>query len=217
MNGGVTMKLTLTLVVMALASLGGTPPAAPWQKPPEVVRVGLSHLEAPAPLRVSPQPPKDTRVDEVFAHLVARQPRTGLTREELAKLARALVETADLYAFDPELVLAVMHVESRFDAFAVSPKHALGLMQILPSTGEWMAGKLGIPWEGPQNLFDPLTNLTIGVAYLRELLDRYGDLETALAAYNWGPTTIDRRLARGVAVPGFYAGQVMDALQNASS
>ena len=93
-----------------------------------------------------------------------------------------------------------MHVESRFYNFAVSPVGAIGLMQVMPETGEELAARLGIHWVGPQTLFDPTVNVRLGVAYLRELSDRYdGNLPTALAAYNWGPGHIDRRLRLGTA------------------
>ena len=217
MKAHVAQKLTLALAAVALGSLAGTLPASQRLTLPEAPRVEQVQREQPRPVRVLPLPQRDARVDAVFAQLFSVQSNTGLTRDELFDLAETVVETADLYDFDHALVLAVIYVESRFDAFAVSPKQALGLMQILPSTGEWMAGKLGISWEGPQTLFDPSTNVQIGVAYLRELTDRYGRLETALAAYNWGPTAIDRRLARGADLPRSYAGLVMEALQDRSS
>lgn len=217
MSTRVAQRMTLVLAAVALGSVAGTLPSVRWPNTLEAPQVERVRVKKAVHVYALPAPPRDERVDQVFEHFLVRQQRTGLTREELWDLAESVVETADRYAFDPALVLAVMHVESRFDAFAVSPKHALGLMQILPSTGKWMAGKLGIPWEGPQTLFDPATNVTIGVAYLRELWDRYGQLETALAAYNWGPTAIDRRLARGASLPRIYAGLVMDALQRGSS
>jgi len=217
MSTRIAQRLTLALAAITLGSVAGTLPSDDWQNATDAPRVEWVRPKVTHPVRALPAPPRDPRVDDVFAQFMVRQARTGLTREELSDLAQAVVETADRYAFDTDLILAVMHVESRFDAFAVSPKNALGLMQILPSTGKWMAGKLGIPWEGPQTLFDPVTNLTIGVAYLRQLSDRYGHLETALAAYNWGPTAIDRRLARGASLPSIYAGLVMDALEIGSS
>jgi len=217
MSARLAKRMTLTLAAMTLGSVAGTLPSEDWRNAAPAPQVEWVRSQALRPILTLPAPPRDPRVDEVFAHFMARQTRTGLTRDELSDLAKAVVETADRYAFETDLILAVMHVESRFDAFAVSPKNALGLMQILPSTGEWMAGKLDIPWEGPQTLFDPITNLTIGVAYLRELSDRYDHLETALAAYNWGPTAIDRRLARGASLPRIYAGLVMDALEIGSS
>ena len=150
-------------------------------------------------------------VEAVYRHLEIHRQRSGLTLPELARLAETIVTEARRHDLDPGLVLAVMHVESRFNAFAVSSKDALGLMQILPSTGEWLAGNLGIQWKGPQTLFDPIVNTRLGVAYLRQLTDRYGSLDTALSAYNWGPGRIDRRLRRGVPLPTEYAQLVRTA------
>ena len=217
MKTRLAQRMTLALAAVALGSLAGTLPASQTLTIPEAPRVEQAPREQPRLARELPLPQRDGRVAAVLAQLLGQQSNTGLTRDELSDLAETVVETADLYDFDYALVLAVIYVESRFDAFAISPKQALGLMQILPSTGEWMATKLGIPWEGPQTLFDPSTNVQIGVAYLRELTDRYGRLETALAAYNWGPTAIDRRLARGADLPRSYAGLVMEALQDGSS
>ncbi|CAN0423727.1 unnamed protein product [Discosporangium mesarthrocarpum] len=75
-----------------------------------------------------------------------------------------------------------------------------------------MAERIGIEWKGPHTLFDPVINVRLGTAYLRELADKYdGDVNTALAAYNWGPGRIDRRLARGASVPRLYVEQVRRA------
>ena len=79
---------------------------------------------------------------------------------------------------EEELLVAVVFAESAFDPRAVSPKGALGLMQLMPDT----AARLGV--EQP---FDPWDNLNGGAAYLRQLTDKYGgDLRLALAAYNAG-------------------------------
>ena len=71
--------------------------------------------------------------------------------------------------------------------------------------------------HGPREidaLFDPILNLKLGTAYLRQLLNHYhGNVETALAAYNWGPGHIDRRSARGVSLPRLYPQLVRDALE----
>jgi soluble lytic murein transglycosylase len=146
-----------------------------------------------------------------IAKALARRP-TGLTPGEVDAVARTVVGEADRHALEPSLVLAVMHVESRYYNFAVSPVGAMGLMQVMPGTGEELAGRLGIRWVGPQTLFEPTVNIRLGVAYLRELSDRYGSLSTALAAYNWGPGRIDRRLRLGTAMPEQYPSLVLEAL-----
>lgn len=89
---------------------------------------------------------------------------------------------ADAHNLDPALVAAVVEVESGFDASAVSPVGAMGLMQIMPGT----AADLGL-----LEPFDAAANLDAGAEYLAWLIDRYGSAELALAAYNAGPGRVD--------------------------
>ncbi len=91
--------------------------------------------------------------------------------------------TAREHRVQPALVKAVIAAESNFDAEAVSRVGAQGLMQLMPRT----AAELGV-----QDPFLPIDNVRGGTAYLRQMLDRYGDVEHALAAYNAGPTAVDR-------------------------
>jgi hypothetical protein len=86
-----------------------------------------------------------------------------------------------------DLVRAVIQAESRGNPSAVSKKGAGGLMQLMPAT----AKALGIP---PAKRFDPQTNVEAGSRYLKQMLDRFGSYELALAAYNFGPTAIAKRL-----------------------
>ena len=154
----------------------------------------------------------DADVEVVLAHLTQYAARTGLTEREMRSLSRTIVAEGRRHRLDPRLVLAVVHVESRYDTYAVSDKQAMGLMQMLPSTGEWLAAQVGVVWRGPQTLFDPTSNVRLGVAYLRMLLDRYdGNLSAALVAYNWGPAHVDVRLRDGVPLPADYADLVMRA------
>ncbi|MCL6481633.1 MAG: lytic transglycosylase domain-containing protein [Firmicutes bacterium] len=100
------------------------------------------------------------------------------------ELERLLEQTAERHQIDPALVRAVVAVESAWDPRAVSPKGAMGLMQLMPER----AARLGV-----SDPFDPEQNLDAGVRHLRELLERYdGNLELALAAYNAGPGAVDR-------------------------
>lgn len=92
-------------------------------------------------------------------------------------------ETARSYRLPPALVKAVIAAESAFDPEAVSRKGAQGLMQLMPET----AADLGV--DDP---LEPESNVRGGAGYLRAMIDRYGDLSRALAAYNAGPSAVDR-------------------------
>jgi len=152
----------------------------------------------------------ETAFSQVLARLRVRH--TALPSRERVALARTIVKEARSHGLDPALVIAIIEVESGGYHLAVSHVGAMGLMQLLPTTGEELAGKLGIEWHGPDTLFDPTINVKLGTAYLRQLADRYGDVSVALAAYNWGPGRIDRRLRRGAGVPSRYIEQVMRAV-----
>jgi hypothetical protein len=96
----------------------------------------------------------------------------------------AMAVAAERHDVDGLLLAAVVQTESRFSPGAVSPRGAVGLMQVLPATAEMY---------GVRNLADPHVNLDVGSRYLRQLLREYdGDLELALAAYNAGPGAVER-------------------------
>ena len=117
--------------------------------------------------------------DEVLDEVAA--PAGGDLRELAAAAARR-------HGLDPDLVMAVVSVESGFRPRAVSPKGAQGLMQLMPKT----ASSLGVA-----DAFDPAQNLDGGARHLGQLLTLYGgDLTRALAAYNAGEGAVDRH--RGV-------------------
>jgi soluble lytic murein transglycosylase-like protein len=120
-------------------------------------------------------------LDDEIVEEVRALPLAPLAPDQLVLLA---MELADRHHVDPDLVMAVVAVESGFRPDAVSPKGALGIMQLMPST----AAELGVT-----NPLDPAQNLDGGIRYLRELLGRYkGDRRLALAAYNAGPGAVER-------------------------
>jgi len=135
--------------------------------------------------------------------------RTGLSRAQLEQVSRVVVEEADRTGFTPGLIAAVIHVESSGRNFARSRAGALGLMQLLPNTARAVAARQGVDWTGPEMLFDPELNVRLGIDYLAELYYRFGDMELALAAYNWGPTYISELRQRGDAIPRAYARRVL--------
>jgi soluble lytic murein transglycosylase-like protein len=150
---------------------------------------------------------------EIIAKILERLSirHTALPERERVALAKTILRQARLHDLDPNLVISVIEIESAGYHLAVSHVGAMGLMQLLPSTAEELAHKLDIEWKGPDTLFDPTTNIRLGTAYLRQLKDRYGDVQIALAAYNWGPGRIDRRIRRGRTVPSLYREKVMRA------
>jgi soluble lytic murein transglycosylase-like protein len=152
---------------------------------------------------------RDPSLEEIRARL--ERDHTGLADFEIDRLARTILSESRARGVSPSLVLAVIQIESGYYNFAVSPVGALGLMQIMPATGEMLARDLGVPWRGPQTLFDPIVNVRFGIAYLAWLHGEYGNLSTALAAYNWGPGHVSRQLAQGLPVPRVYASNVIDA------
>ena len=156
----------------------------------------------------------DPVVDAVAAHLGDHA--RALVPEEIAPLAEAIVAESRLRGFSPSLVLAMIEVESQFDPFGVSPVGAVGLMQVLPTTAAALAPGLGIEWRGTRPLFDPVANLRIGLAYLEQMRERFDHLPTALAAYNWGPSAIVRRVRRGAPIPEAYSGRVLSAYAETS-
>jgi soluble lytic murein transglycosylase-like protein len=154
--------------------------------------------------------PRRTAIQAVVQHLGRRH--TGLSQREIQRVAETIIDACTEHEIEPKLVLGVIQVESAGYHRAVSPVGALGLMQIMPPTGKALAAQEGIEWHGPETLFDPVVNVRLGIAYLQELSDRYGHIPTALIAYNWGPTRLDRRIRSGASMPKIYAEQVMRAV-----
>jgi soluble lytic murein transglycosylase-like protein len=175
-------------------STAGAPPAA------------LVASDAPARAADAPWTPEVPAIERGLTAL--RAPSLG---SHLGPVARTIAAEARRAGFSPEFVLAVIRVESRGDRFAVSSKGALGLMQIQPATAETVARGIGLDWEGPDSLFDPVLNVKLGVAYLAWLRARYGNLSIALTAYNWGPTRVSEMLRRSEPIPGGYSRRVLRA------
>jgi len=100
----------------------------------------------------------------------------------------SLTTTAEASGLEPAWVASVIRCESRFREDVVSVAGAIGLMQIMPSTGDWIAEQLGDEIPSEPRLFDPETNLAYGCWYLAHLETRYEERHVVLWAYNAGPS-----------------------------
>lgn len=108
---------------------------------------------------------------------------------------------AGQFHVDPYLVAAVVKAESGFDPEAKSNAGAVGLMQLMPATADWIAARDDWPGASKPDLRDPTENLDLGTYYLAFLLDRFHDVPTALAAYNAGHGVVEQWLAARGARP----------------
>jgi soluble lytic murein transglycosylase-like protein len=121
-----------------------------------------------------------------------RTTRNAVASDRMQAYDDLIVEHSRLNGVRPSLVRAVVQVESGFNPRAYSPKGAMGLMQLMPAT----AREFGV-----RNPFNPEENVRGGVAYLKQLLDRYDNKEElALAAYNAGPGAVDKH---GQSIPPY--------------
>ena len=136
----------------------------------------------------------------------------GADRDQAATVVPIVERYARRFRVDPLMVLAVIQVESRFDPTAVSAQGAIGLMQLQGLTARDLAMDLGLEWTGDDLLFDPDVNVLLGCAYLRRLLDRFGDQDAALAAYCSGPTFVEARRDANGRIPLAYSDRVWDVL-----
>jgi len=107
-------------------------------------------------------------------------------------------ESAARSNMEPAILYSIMRAESAFFDKARSTAGAVGLMQVLPSTGRLVAKDLGMPLAADVKLYDPKTNIALGSQYLRQMLARFnGNLPMAAAAYNAGPAKVERWQAQG--------------------
>lgn len=122
-------------------------------------------------------------------------------RVDADSLAAVIIRESRLLGFDPLVTASLIKSESTFNRLAVSPKGAIGLMQLLPTTASYISKRAGLNWNGVQALYSPAGNIRLGLLYLSYLLERFnGNWDLALGAYNWGPGNLNKSLARGTRV-----------------
>ena len=145
---------------------------------------GETNVDAAARAKAAAPPASEDFSRSRMYQYVTRHPN-------VAKFTPLIERDAKLNGLDPALVKAVIAVESAFEPAAMSPKGALGLMQLTPDTGARYGVVADKGRSAEQQLLDPAINLSIGTRYLRDLLVLFAnDLGLALAAYNAGEQTV---------------------------
>jgi len=116
--------------------------------------------------------------------------------QSIDRFAKFIEEASNRFAVPAHWIRAVIQIESGGDEHAISPRGAMGLMQLMPATWVELSGRYGLGLEP----FDPLGNILAGAAYLKEMHDRFGSAGF-LAAYHAGPSRYEHHLATGQALP----------------
>lgn len=124
---------------------------------------------------------------------LAPRPAAARGARAAQPFAQLIQDAASIHGVDPALVKAVITVESGFDSEAVSPKGAVGLMQVIPATGLRYGVVARSQEDAARKLLDPAINVHAGVRLLSELKQKFaGDLRLVLAAYNAGEGAVRR-------------------------
>jgi soluble lytic murein transglycosylase-like protein len=166
--------------------------ALPWTT--ASARAGLRYLRAATLISalVSTVLPSDALADLTSAAPAAHSPSAS----RVESFAAFITEAAERFAIPEHWIRAVMQLESGANERAILPKGALGLMQIMPKTWVELSVRYGLGIDP----FDPRDNIMAGIAYLREMHDRFGS-PGFLGAYNVGPERYEQYLATGRPLP----------------
>ncbi|MCX8518221.1 MAG: lytic transglycosylase domain-containing protein [Rhodoferax sp.] len=208
--------------------LPGTTPNTP-NTPTGPAELPTPRMTATVPTTATPKDSQAVATTQVTTNTRSSSPKKRGTPQQLCiaqskdskartctvsgpELHRQILRAAAIHDLDPDLVKAVVWAESRFDPQAISPKRAIGLMQVLPSTASAIGFKPVDDTPLEHLLQDPWVSLLVGTRYLARQLAYFGGrTELALAAYNAGPGAVERA---GMRVPNYpetqaYVRQVM--------
>ena len=182
---------------ISISQLGGAPDQRPVAE-----RLATRAVAVTAPFQIVMAEPSPAILVERF-----REQGYDVTPE----LAQTIANAAERHGIAREVAFGLVRTESGFSNKATSRVGAIGLSQLMPRTAAWVK-----PGTTVRALRDPAQNVDVGFAYLRKLIDRYeGDVPMALLAYNRGPGTVDRIVAKGGNPDNGYASAVLrDAPKN---
>lgn len=185
-------SLTLQMLQSSLSLAGDSAEnpassgASPFSTANSLVQAYRANLAEKSESSMAPSVSAPSQLQELQGDVssVSSNP-ASLSRGDTSIFDSIISKASRKYGVDAGLIKAVIKAESNFNPQAVSHAGAQGLMQLMPAT----ARSLGVG-----DSFDPEQNVMAGTRFLKDLLQRYnGDVDSALAAYNWGPGNVDRR------------------------
>lgn len=145
---------------------------------------------------------------------VIREVNIILIPNEVEEISQAIVQNALAADIDPWLLLSVAILESNCRPGILGKSGEYGIMQVMPGTGAWIAGKLGYVNWCPEAMFGVRQNIQFGAYYLRVMIREFGgDLELGLLAYNRGSTGARRWLKKNIAIQHCYVARVLGIYQ----
>jgi soluble lytic murein transglycosylase len=142
----------------------------------------------------------------IFAYLNKIAPH--LNSKHKQQLVQLIYSEAQDQKIDPQLITALIKVESDFRYNVHSKVGARGLMQIRFATAKEIADELNLTLNDAESLYEPYLNIKIGTHYLVKMIKRFKDLELALAAYNIGPTAVRELINNKKSIPDRYSKKV---------
>ncbi len=143
-------------------------------------------------------------VKETTRKLVAKK-----DQKSSDKIAKAILESAATYHFDPVFLMALIQNESSFNPRRKGAFGEIGLMQVKPSTAEWIADAYDIDYKNDKSLYDPVINIKIGSALMDKLRNQFeSESRLYLSAYNIGAKKV-RSMVSDKIIPKIYVHAVM--------
>ncbi len=136
--------------------------------------------------------------------------RIGFSDDEVLELTDVIYNESRKYRYDPMFILAVILTESSFRRGQRSDFGAGGLMQVVPFVGKDVAPRAGVNWDGPETLYEPVSNIKLGTLHLFEQIRKFKDVKKAIVAYNVGEARVRSLLRRNKPLPKRYLNKVME-------